>query len=475
MEDYPRFDVIVIGAGPGGYIAAIRASQLGLKTAIIEKDATLGGTCLNVGCIPAKALLDTTELFSRIKEKATEHGILFDNLRFNLSTAMESKKKAVKKLTNGLALLMRANKIETFHGTGILVSSQRVKVAAPGREIMLQGKNIILATGSVPATLPSVPCDTEYIVHSNEALSLDSIPGSLVVVGAGTVGLEIGSIWMRLGAKVTVIECMDQVLPGMDTQVCRSLMQILKRQGMEFSLSTEITGYSIHGGTVELRGKNNNNEELSFSGDKVLIAVGRKAYHDGLGLENLNIELTAKGKIKVNERYQTTDPAVYAIGDIIEGPMLAHKAGEEGIAAAELIAGKAGLVNYETIPCIVYTCPEVASVGMTEDQCQSHNIPYSRGIFQFKANGRAITSDNLDGFVKIIAHKETDRIIGCSILGPWASDLIPEIVTVMEFGGSAEDISRTMHAHPTLSEAVKEAALDAAGRVIHSIPAAKTN
>jgi dihydrolipoamide dehydrogenase len=367
---------------------------------------------------------------------------------------------------------MRANKVETFHGTGLLVSSHQVKVTAAGREIMLQGTNIILATGSAPAALPSVPFDAEYIVNSDEALSFDSIPGSLVVVGAGMVGLEIGSIWMRLGTKVTVIELMDQVLPGMDTQICRSLMQILKRQGMEFSLSTGITGYSINGDTVELRGKNNKNEELSFSGNKALIAVGRKAYFEGLGLENLKIELTARGKIKVNERYQTTDPAVYAIGDIIDGPMLAHKAGDEGIAAAELIAGKAGHVNYETIPSIVYTWPEAASVGMTEDQCKSRNIPYNRGIFQFRANGRAVTSDNLDGFVKIMAHKETDRILGCSILGPWASDLIPEIVSVMEFGGSSEDISRTMHAHPTLSEAVKEAALDADGRVIHSTPAA---
>lgn len=386
-----------------------------------------------------------------------------------------AKKKAVEKLTNGLTLLMRANKIEVFHGTGILVSSQQVKVMTPGQEIMLQGTNIILATGSTPVALSSVPCDTEYIVHSDHALSFDSIPERLVVVGAGTVGLEIGSIWMRRGSKVTVIELMDQVLPGMDTQICRSLMQILKKQGMEFSLSTEITEYSINGDTVELRGKNNNNEELSFSGNKALIAVGRKPYFEGLRLENLKIELTAKEKIKVNERYQTTDPAVYAIGDIIEGPMLAHKAGEEGRSAAELIAGKTGQVNYETIPCIVYTWPEVASVGITEDQCKSRNIPYTRGIFQFRANGRAITSDNLDGFVKIIGHKETDRILGCSILGPWASDLIPEIVSVMEFGGRTEDINRTMHAHPTLSEAIKEAALDAAGRVIHSMPVAKTH
>ena len=469
MQEKSTFDIIVIGAGPGGYTAAIRASQLGLKAAIVEKNAALGGTCVNVGCIPAKALLDTTELFSTIKEKAAGHGILFDNLKIDLATAMNRKNQVVERFNRGVSLLMKSNKIETFHGSARLVSSRQVIVAADEKpDFTLEGADIILATGSIPIELPSLPFDGKHIVNSDDALSLDTVPESLIVVGAGAVGLELGSVWMRLGSKVTVIELMGQILPGMDQQTSRSLMQILKRQGMEFSLSTEITAHSIKKGAVELKVKNSAGEELGFRGNKVLVAVGRKAYLEGLGLDILNIVLTEKGKIRVNERYQTADPHVYAIGDIIEGPMLAHKAGEEGIAAAELIAGKAGHVNYKTIPSVVYTWPEVAAVGMTEEQCKSGDIPTNRGIFYFRANGRGITSDNLDGFVKIIAHKETDRILGCSILGPWASDLIHEIITVMEFDGSSEDVARTVHAHPTLSEVVKEAALDVEGRAFHS-------
>jgi len=430
MQDNLTFDLIVIGAGPGGYTAAIRASQLGLKTAIIEKRATLGGTCVNVGCIPAKALLDTTELFSTIRDKANRHGILFDNLRFDLAAAMKKKNEAVERFTKGVALLMRENRIETFFGSARLASSQVVKVkTAKKEELSLQGSKIIIATGSVPVELPSMPFDGEHIVSSDDALSFDAVPESLIVIGAGAVGLELASIWMRLGSTVTVIELMDQILPGMDQQICRSLMQILKKEGMEFSLSTRIAAHSIKKDTVELKGTNGKGKELTFRGNKVLVAVGRKAYCADLGLEILNIELTEKGKIKINKSYETANPGVYAIGDITEGPMLAHKAGEEGIAAAELIAGKAGHVNYDTIPSVVYTWPEVASVGTTEDQCTSGNIPFNRGIFYFRANGRSITSDNLDGFVKIIAHKETDRILGCSILGPWASDLITEIVS----------------------------------------------
>lgn len=471
MQETVSFDVIVIGSGPAGYTAAIRASQLGLKTAVVEKSATFGGTCLNVGCIPAKALLDTTELFSTIREKSNHQGIHFDNLTFDLAVVMENKKEAVERLTKGVALLMRENKIETFHGTARLVSPQQVKVRDDkDQELSLQGTNIVLATGSVPSRLALLPFDGIYIVKSDDALSFNAVPESLIIVGAGAVGLEIGSIWMRLGSKVTVIELMDQILPGMDRQVSRSLMQILKKQGMEFSLSTGVASYSIQDNIAELKGKNGNGGEVTFRGHKVLVAVGRTAYIEGLGLELLNIEFTDKGKIRVHDRYETSVPHVYAIGDIIDGPMLAHKAGEEGIAVAELIAGKAGHVNYETVPSVVYTWPEAASVGMTEDTCKSKKIPYNRGIFYFKANGRGITSDNQDGFVKIVAHKETDRVLGGSIVGPWASDLIQEIVSVMEFGGSSEDVARTIHAHPTLSEVVKEAALDVEGRAIHSPP-----
>jgi dihydrolipoamide dehydrogenase len=471
MQENLTFDVIVIGAGPGGYTAAIRASQLGLRTAIIEKNASLGGTCLNVGCIPAKALLDTTELWTAIRDKAGTHGITFDNLRFDLAAIMERKRQAVDRLTKGVALLMRENKIETFHGTARLASPQEVKISNnDGKESSLKGTSVIIAAGSAPASLPTVPFDGKNIVNSDEALSFEAVPESLIVIGAGAVGLELGSVWSRLGSKVTVIELMDQVLPGMDTQTCRSLMQILKRQGLEFSLSTKVTSSSQKKGSVELKGANDKGKELSFSGTKVLVAVGRKAYHEGLGLEVLNIGSTERGKIRVNERYETSVPHVYAIGDIIDGPMLAHKAGDEGIAVAELIAGKAGRVNYDAIPSVVYTWPELASVGKTEDQCKSENIPYNKGMFYFRANGRGITSDNMDGFVKIIAHKDTDRLLGGIVLGPWASDLISEIVTVMEFGGSSEDIARTMHAHPTLSEVVKEAALDVEARSIHAPP-----
>jgi dihydrolipoamide dehydrogenase len=469
MQKKLAFDIIVIGAGPGGYTAAIRASQLGLKTAIVEKNAALGGTCVNVGCIPAKALLDTTELFFTIKEKAAGHGIHYDNLQIDLAAAMNRKKQTVERFNRGVSLLMKSNKIETFHGSARLVSSRQVMVTTGEKsDVSIEGTNIILATGSIPTELPSLPFDGKHIVNSDDALSFDTVPESLIVIGAGAVGLELGSVWMRLGSKVTVIELMSQILPGMDQQTSRSLMQILKKQGMEFSLSTEITAHSIKKGVVELKGKNSAGEELGFRGNKVLVAVGRKAYLEGLGLDILKIELTEKGKIRVDECYQTAVPHVYAIGDIIEGPMLAHKAGEEGMAAAELIAGKAGHVNYKTIPSVVYTWPEVAAVGMTEEQCKSEDIPTSKGTFFFRANGRGITSDNLDGFVKIIADKKTDRILGCSILGPWASDLIHEIITVMEFDGSSEDVARTVHAHPTFSEVVKEAALDVEGRAIHT-------
>ncbi len=471
MPEKSIFDLIVIGSGPGGYTAAIRASQLGLKTAIVEKNSVLGGTCVNVGCIPAKALLDTTELFLAMKEKASGHGIHFDNLKIDLAAVMAKKDQAVERFNKGVSLLMQANKITTFYGKARLVSSGKVAVSPEkGEEVVLEAANIILATGSVPTNIPALPFDGKHIVNSDDALSFDKVPESLIVIGAGAVGLEIGTIWNRLGSKVTVIELMGQILPGTDQQASRSLMQTLKKQGMEFSLSTEITGYTIKKGEIELKGKSADRGELTFKGQKALVAVGRKAYFEGLGLDTLGINVTEKGKIKVNERFQTSNSKIYAIGDIIEGPMLAHKAGEEGIAAAELIAGKPGGINYTTIPSVVYTWPEFAAVGMTEEQCKSGNIPINKGIFYFRANGRSITSDNLDGFVKIIAHKDTDRILGSAIVGPWASDLIMEIVLVMEFGGSSEDIGRTVHAHPTLSEVVKEAALDVEGGAIHSLP-----
>ncbi len=471
MTEKNQFDLIIIGSGPGGYTAAIRGSQLGLKCAIVEKRATYGGTCLNVGCIPAKALLDTTELYDTLRNGAADHGIVVDNPFIDLARAMERKNATVERFTKGVALLLRENRVTGFSGTATIDSPGRVKITdGDDAGTVIEGNNIIIATGSVPVELPSLPFDGETIISSDEALSLDAIPESLLVIGAGAIGLEMGSIWSRLGTEVTIIEIMGQVIPGGDPQVSRTFMQLMKKKGMKFSLSTEIKNFSKNGGKITLTGNNEKGEEVSFTGDRVLVAAGRRASFGGLPLEELGIDVTDRKKIKVNERLETSVQGIYAIGDVIDGPMLAHKAGEEGIAAAETIAGKSGHVNYNTIPNVVYTWPEVASVGNTEEELQSQSIPFKKGVFNFRANGRGVTSGNMDGFVKILAHGETDRILGAHILGPWASDLITEIVTVMEFSGSSEDIARTVHAHPTLSEVVKEAALDADGRAIHTPP-----
>ena len=466
-EDF-EFDVIIIGAGPGGYTAAIRASQLGLKCALVEKDTTFGGTCLNIGCIPTKALLDSTEFYYSIKEKARDHGITCDNPSIDLSAVMKRKMKAVEQLTKGVALLLKQNGVKTIRGNGKLNGGQSVRVmTTEGDDLTLKGKNIILATGSRSSDLLALPFNGDTIVRSDEALSFDKVPERLIVIGAGAVGLELGSVWMRLGSRVTIVEIAEQILPGTDPRAARTLMQVLKKQGMEFSLSTEIRSHSTAKGIVTVKANNKKNGDVTLSGDRILVAVGRKAAIEGIGLEEMKIRTTERGKVWVDKQYRTSLPGVYAIGDITEGPMLAHRASEEGIAAAEIIAGRAGYVNYETIPGVVYTWPEVATVGMTEARCEEEGIPCTTGMFHFRANGRAITSGNVDGFVKIIAHRDTDRVLGGVVVGPWASDLISEIVTVMEFGGSSEDIARTTHAHPTLSEAVKEAAMDVEGRAIH--------
>ncbi|TAL34906.1 MAG: dihydrolipoyl dehydrogenase, partial [Spirochaetes bacterium] len=399
-----------------------------------------------------------------------EQDALFDNLRFDLAAVMKRKNEIVQGRVKGLGILMKGNGIETIHGTARLEAGGGVSVTGGDGTRTLEAKSVILATGSVPATLPAVPFDGARIVSSTEALSFNDVPESLVVIGAGAVGLEIGSIWMRLGSRVTVVELADQVLPGADVQMARSLMQSLKRQGMGFFLSSRIQGMETRDGEAELSGTDAKGNALVLRGSRVLVAVGRKAFLDGLGIEARGIALTEKGAVKVNAHFQTSDPRVYAIGDIVEGPMLAHKAEDEGIAVAEIIAGKPGHVNYATIPGVVYTWPEAAWVGMTEAACAAQNIPCKTGSFYFKANARAVTAGSTDGFVKIVAHAHTDRLLGASILGPWASDLIAEAVTVMEFGGSAEDIARTMHAHPTLAEAVKEAAMDVEGRSINGAP-----
>lgn len=476
MQNGLTYDVIIIGAGPGGYTAAIRAAQLGFRVAIADRRAALGGTCLNVGCIPAKALLDATELYASLRDRAKQQGIRFNNLWFDVSAAMKYKKEAVDRLTRGVELLMRQHNITVFRGEARLVSPQAVEVSpVDGTAQTLSGRHIILATGSAPAPLPAVPCDGDRVVYSDDALSFACTPESLVVIGAGAVGLEIGSIWLRLGAKVTVVEAADRILPGMDRQAGRSLMQALERQGMAFSLSTAIQSCSLSEKTVELKGTKGSGGDAAFSAERVLVAVGRKPVTDGMGLKEIGIHLNDRGRVRVNERFQTTVPGVYAIGDIIEGPMLAHKASEEGIAAVELLAGKAGFVDYGMIPNVVYTWPELATIGKTEEDCKTASIPVRKGRFYFRANGRSITSGNTEGFAAILAHRDTDRVLGAAILGPWSSDLIHEIAAVMEFGGSAEDLARTLHAHPTLSEAVREAAMDVDGRAIHVPPGLKIN
>ncbi|MFW6212233.1 MAG: dihydrolipoyl dehydrogenase [Spirochaetota bacterium] len=470
MPDQKQFDVAVIGAGPGGYVAALRAAQLGLSTAIVEKRESLGGTCLNIGCIPSKALLDSSELFARIRDEATEHGISVGTPKLDLQKMLERKDAVVKKLTGGVKQLVKGRKITHIEGIGSLKSSTEIVVESnDGSKQTVRAQHIILASGSVPIELPFLPFDGETVVSSTEAPEFDSVPKEMVVVGAGAIGLELGSVWSRLGSHVTVVEIMQDVLPGWDGQVSKTMKRELGKQGIEFLLGhkvTGLTGKSKKKITVE----DPEGKKLELPADKVLVAVGRRPYYDGLGIEELGVELHEKSKrIEVDEQFKTSLDGVYAIGDLIHGPMLAHKAEDEGVAVAEIIAGKPGHVNYEAVPGVVYTWPEAACVGKSEEQLKEAGIPYAKGAFGFAANGRALAMNSTGGFVKILAHKETDRLLGAHIVGPWASDLISELVTVLEFGGSAEDVARIVHAHPTLPEAVKEAAMAVDKRSIHSL------
>jgi dihydrolipoamide dehydrogenase len=471
MAGSGRFDVVVIGSGPGGYVAAIRAAQLGLSTAIVEKDAALGGTCLNVGCIPSKALLDSSELYARTRGGLSAHCIKVGQVGLDLSMMMERKTRIVHTFTSGVELLMRENRIAVFRGGARLVSPTRVEVssgaAAPES---LEARAVILATGSVPIALSSLPFDGERIVSSTEALGFSKVPGRLLVVGAGAIGLELGSVWSRLGSKVTVIELLPQILPGWDGQVSKTLLRLLTRQGIGFNLSTAVTGFKAAKGGITLFAKDASGAETAFDGDRILVAVGRRPFTDGLGLEEIGVARDDSGRVPVDGRQETSVQGVYAIGDLTPGPMLAHKAEEEGIAAAECIAGKAGHVDRGTVPAVVYTDPEAASVGATEEALKKEGVEYVSGSFVFRANARALALEKPDGFVKVLADARTDRVLGVHIVGPSASDLISEAVVVMAFGGAAEDIARTIHAHPSLSEVVKEAALDAGGRPINAPP-----
>jgi dihydrolipoamide dehydrogenase len=464
-----QFDLVVIGGGPGGYVAAIRAAQLGKKVACVDKRASLGGTCLNVGCIPSKALLDSSEWYAQARSKFAAHGIEVGKPGLDLPRMMERKRRVVKGLTDGVAFLLKKNHITWVQGAAQLAGRGRVLVqSADKKDRPLEAGSILLATGSEPAPLPALPFDGTAVVSSTEALEFDKVPTHLIVVGAGYIGLEIGSVWARLGAKVTVVEFLPRIVATMDAEVASLLQKALARQGLEFHLGTKMLSASSQAGqvlvTAEAKGEN-----VEFRGDKVLVAVGRRPYTGGLGLAEAGVTADERtGRVPVDANFQTNVPGVYAIGDLVAGPMLAHKAEEEGIAFAERLAGRKSHVNYEAIPSVVYTWPEVASVGLTEEQVKEAGREYRVGKFPFAANGRARCLDEAEGLVKMIADARTDRLLGVHIMGPRASELIAEPVAVMEFGGSAEDIARTCHAHPTLSEAVREAALAVDGRAIHT-------
>ncbi len=455
-----RFDLVVIGAGPGGYVAAIRAAQLGMRVAVVEKDAALGGTCLNVGCIPSKALLDSTELYWQATQRFATHGIRVDGVRVDLPAMMARKDRVVRGLTSGIAGLFRRHGVTAVPGAGRLEAADRVAVG--GRT--LQAGRILLATGSEPTPLPGVPFDGTRVVSSTEALALDRVPRRLLVVGAGAVGLELGSVWKRLGAEVVVVELLDRIVPTMDRGMGDQLRRALERQGMQFRLETSVTRAepTPDGVRVTLEGKHAGTEDA----DVVLVAIGRRAYTAALGVREAGVALDERGRIVVDDRYATSVAGVYAIGDVIPGPMLAHKASEEGIAAVERMAGVAGHVNYAAIPAVVYTWPELAGVGLTEEEARARG-DVAVGTFPFQASGRARCMDERDGGVKVLADAKSDRLLGVHVLGPRASDLIAEAALAIEFGASAEDLARAVHAHPTLPEALKEAALAAGGRALH--------
>lgn len=460
------YDVVFIGAGPGGYVGAVRAAQLGLKTAVIEKDKTLGGTCLNVGCIPSKALLDSSEHYSMAQHDFKEHGIDLSQIKLNLKQMLDRKNKVVSDLTGGIEYLFKKNKVDDLRGQAKFVSPQAVELTkADGSREKIEAKSFVIATGSVPNELPIAPFDGKTIISSTEALNLPEVPKHLIVVGGGYIGLEMGSVWLRLGAKVTVVEYAPMICGTMDQGISKRLLQILKKQGFEFLLETKVTSVKTEKGQAKVTVEAvKSGEQKTLNGDVVLIAAGRRAFVDGLGLENAGLKTNERGQIEVDAHFKTSVANIYAIGDVIPGPMLAHKAEEEGVAVAETLAGLPGHVNYNTLPGIIYTWPEVASVGKTEEELKKSNTPYKSGTFPFTPNGRARAMGFTDGQVKVLAHKDTDRLLGVHIIGPRASDMIAEAVMCMEFSGSAEDLARAFHAHPTLSEALREAALNVDGR-----------
>jgi dihydrolipoamide dehydrogenase len=461
-----RYDVVIIGAGPGGYVAAIRAAQLGLRTACVEGRDSLGGTCLNIGCIPSKALLQSSEKFAEARHALAEHGIKVGDVGLDLGAMMARKDRVVTTLTRGVEFLFRKNKVDWLKGFGRIVAPGKVAVTgADGAEHEVEAGSIVIATGSESAPLPGIAIDEQRILSSTGALALDHVPDRLIVIGGGYIGLELGSVWQRLGAKVTVVELLDRIVPNMDQELATALQRVLTRQGIEFKLAARVTeiGEADDGVTIEIEG----GERQSLSADAVLVAVGRRPYTQGLGLETIGIARDTQGRVVVDDGFATSVPGIYAIGDAIRGPMLAHKAMEEGAALAERLAGQQPSIDYNAIPAVVHTWPEVASVGSTEEELKTAGTRYRVGKFPFSATPRARTNGDTEGLVKILADSATDRVLGVHIIGPDAGTMIAEATLAIEFGASAEDIARTCHAHPTLSEAMKEAALAVDGRAIH--------
>jgi dihydrolipoyl dehydrogenase len=463
------YDLIVIGSGPGGYVGAIRAAQLGLKTALVEKDKTFGGTCLNVGCIPSKALLHASELYEQAGHTFAKMGITVGAPKLDLAAMMTFKDEGVDGNVKGVAFLLKKNKVDTFQGVGRIAAAGKVEVkGADGKAQMLDTKSIVIATGSDVARLPGISIDEKRVVSSTGALVLDKVPAKLLVIGAGVIGLELGSVWRRLGAEVLVVEFLDRILPGMDNEVCRQFQRLLEKQGIAFKLSSKVTAVDTSGNRLKAKVEPASGGAAEvIEADVVLVAVGRVPYSTGLGLDEAGVKKDNRGRVVVDGHFATNVPGIYAIGDVITGPMLAHKAEDEGVAVAEIIAGQAGHVNYDVIPNVVYTYPEIASVGKSEEELKAAGIAYNAGKFPFTANGRAKVNLQTEGFVKILADAKTDRVLGVHIMGPDAGNMIAEAAVAMEFGAAAEDIARTCHAHPTLTEAVKEAALAVGKRSIH--------
>ncbi|MBW8362693.1 MAG: dihydrolipoyl dehydrogenase [Kaistella sp.] len=461
-----QFDVTVIGSGPGGYVAAIRCAQLGFKTAIIEKYPVMGGTCLNVGCIPSKALLDSSEHFENAKHNFADHGIIINEPKADLARMVARKNEVVEHTTKGISFLMDKNKITVFEGVGSFESSTQVKVTKnDGSTETIDSKYIIIATGSKPSSLPFITLDKERVMTSTEALNLKEIPKHLIVIGGGVIGLELGSVYKRLGSEVTVVEFMDKIIPTMDGSLSKELNKVLRKQGMKFMLSTAVQAVERNGDTVKVTAKDKKGAEVIVEGDYVLVSVGRQPFTDGLAVEKAGVDLDERGRVKTNEHLQTNVSNIYAVGDVVAGAMLAHKASEEGVLVAEQIAGQKPHINYNLIPGVVYTWPEVAAVGKTEEQLKAEGVAIKVGNFPMRALGRSRASGDLDGFVKIIADEKTDEVLGVHMIGARAADLIAEAVTAMEYRASAEDIARMSHAHPTFAEAMKEAALDATGKI----------